>query len=472
MPPGAWRLRVRAIVSQRMSSPDPPRTRDGHSPATEETLYGRDFAPGAQIGGYRVESLRARGGFATVYQATHVVLGRRVAIKVLHQLLCGSPTMLKRFQQEAQSVNLIRHPNIVDVHEFGELTDGRPYFVMEWLEGRDLEHVLRERGPLAAPDVLQLLEDLGAALAAAHAVGVIHRDLKASNVVLIPAGDWFLAKLVDFGIAKLIDRAGELAEHISSTGVRLGTPWNMAPEQILGRPVDRRTDIYALGVLIYQMLAGELPFRAATPVEVEALHLNAAPPRLSQRAPVSAAIDAVIQRCLEKEPDRRYATVEAVLHDLRHALMEMPPRPSAPAGPSIAVHVAFERPADDAEALDQLDAERDQTRATLLASGFEIALESAQALMAVRRLSELSDTAVAERRAAVSAALAIASEHATITVHEDWSMRSSDWMSDPSPGEVLITDALQRRLAETPPPVPFRLTPVSQARMPYFRINR
>lgn len=286
--------------------------------ADAESLYGDELGPGAQVGNYVVEALRSRGGFATIYQARHLSLRRLAALKVLHRQLVTSRTILERFHHEAQTANLIRHPHIVDIYELGQLDDGRPYFVMEWLPGRNLEEELAARGRFSPAEALAVLEDVGDALCAAHRVGVVHRDVKAGNIIAVPAGDWFLLKLVDFGIAKLLDTASGQAS-ISSSGARLGTPWNMSPEQILGQRIDARTDIYALGVLLHQMLTGQLPFRAASASEVEELHLNAKPPAVSASVPVSPDLDGVVARCLEKQPANRYPSVAALLAALRRA---------------------------------------------------------------------------------------------------------------------------------------------------------
>lgn len=301
-----------------MKPPAPP------IPPVEE-LYGDILAAGAMLGNYVVEALAFEGGFASIYRGHHRVTRVPVAIKVLRSSLAMSMRMIERFEQEARALERLEHPGIVVVHELGALSDGRPYIVMEWIEGRSLAEELSARGPLSAAEALAVMNEIGGAVAAAHAVGVIHRDIKAQNIVALPQGAWFTVKLIDFGIAKLM--APEDQHTAFTTRTVLGTPRTMAPEQILGRPVDARTDIYALGLLLYQMLTGRLPFDGANVVEIEEMHLFAAPPQVSLLAPVPAALDDVIDRALAKDQDERYPDVGAFLEALAHAV-----RGNAPVG--------------------------------------------------------------------------------------------------------------------------------------------
>jgi eukaryotic-like serine/threonine-protein kinase len=280
----------------------------------EEPLYGEDLGIGARVGRYIIEERCGRGGFATIYRARHKIIGHTAAIKVLHRRLVTSTRIVERFIQEAHVANRIRHPNVVGIYELDELPDGRPYLVMEWLDGRDLEQELRARGPLPMTEALPLLEDLASALRAVHAAGVVHRDLKASNVLAIPRGASLAIKLVDFGIAKLVDDDEGPA---SSTDARLGSPTSMAPEQLLDDAVDVRTDIYAFGVLTYHLVTGQLPFNAPTIAELEDMHLRLPAPRASDVAPISPVIDAVIQRCMEKRPNARFQTCDELTAALR-----------------------------------------------------------------------------------------------------------------------------------------------------------
>jgi serine/threonine-protein kinase len=270
-------------------------------------------------GEYILQTVVGLGGHGAVYQAEHRILGRRAAVKVLHSHLSDRGEMLQRFVREAQVINKIRHPNIVDIHDFGLLQDGSPYYVMELLPARTLTHVLLERGRMPPGRVLEFLEPICDALEAAHRAGVVHRDLKTSNVAVVSDGEPPRVKLLDFGIAKIIHPEPDQPS-LTMDGQRLGSPNTMAPEQIRGGAIGPTTDIYALGVMLYRMLTGEYPFQSQDRVEVERMHLELPPPRPSSRAPVSAAIDAVVLRCLEKEAQRRYPTVMALLAALREAV--------------------------------------------------------------------------------------------------------------------------------------------------------
>lgn len=287
-----------------------------------------DVAPvplgkGAVVGNYIIEELRAQGGLASVYRARHVVIGRTVALKVLHRHLGTSSSALRRFQQEAQVLGRLRHPNLVDIFDFGD-HEGAPYLVMEWLCGPTLGEELGARGPLTLDEIGKIFLPLGSALAAAHRLGVVHRDIKASNVVLADATPGGMAerkqrivKLIDFGIAKLLSE--ELPVPKTTVGTRLGTPASMAPEQILGDRVDARTDIYALGVLLFQAATGKLPFAARSQLELDELHLSAVPPRPSEWAPAATPLDGLVLSCLEKSPEARPSSVEKLMSELEAA---------------------------------------------------------------------------------------------------------------------------------------------------------
>jgi serine/threonine-protein kinase len=278
------------------------------------------FAPGSRIGDYVVERLIAHGGCGHVYAAEHTVLGRRAALKVLRRDLATAQDAVTRFVREARAVNAIRHPNIVDIYEFGRLPDGRPYHVMELLEGDELEAVLRDQGPFSPKKALEVLRPVCSAVDAAHAMGVIHRDLKASNVVLGVRNGQPLVKLLDFGIAKLIDRSAIGVTTSTPIGQHIGTPYAMAPEQIRGTAVDARTDVYALGVLLFQLLTGRVPFPGDDNSEIERMHLQEEPPKPSRYVDVPPAVDAVVLRCMEKAPERRYPSAREFLAALEAAV--------------------------------------------------------------------------------------------------------------------------------------------------------
>ena len=214
---------------------------------------------GTEIGGYIVDGDVGRGGMGVVYSATHPVIGKRAAIKVLRGEVSESPGAVARFIQEARAVNKIGHPNIVDIFAFGTLPDGRAYHVMDLLVGEPLRKRLK-RGRLTPDDAAAVIDGVASALIAAHDKGFVHRDLKPDNVYLVAReDDQFEVKLLDFGLAKLMPEAG-VAPFITKVGAMLGTPEYMAPEQARGEQVDARTDIYALGVLTFEILTGYRPF--------------------------------------------------------------------------------------------------------------------------------------------------------------------------------------------------------------------
>ncbi len=274
---------------------------------------------GLLAGEYMLQRELGTGGHGTVYEAEHRILGRRAAVKVLHPHLSNLGQMLQRFVREAQVISQIRHPHIVEVYDFGLMPDGRPYYVMELLPARTLSHLLRERGRLSAERALEFIEPVCAALEAAHRTGVVHRDLKASNVAVLSEGQPPKVKLLDFGIAKLLhSEPGQPG--LTLDGQRLGTSEVMAPEQIRGGIIGPATDVYALGALIYRMLTGTYPFTSDELLEVERMHLEVPAPRPSASAPVSSAVDAVVLRCMEKEASRRYPSVTALLAAFREAV--------------------------------------------------------------------------------------------------------------------------------------------------------
>jgi serine/threonine-protein kinase len=226
--------------------------------------------------------------------------------------------MVARFEREAATVNRIQHPNIVDIYEFGELAPGRPYYIMELLEGTDLRKLLREQGRFSAQDAFDLVEPVCKAVQAAHEAGIVHRDIKASNVVVVQLGGRRVIKLVDFGIAKPIGEAK--GQGLTEPGLLIGTAHNMAPEHVRGGLLDARTDVYALGILIFQMLTGHYPFDASDPAEIAMQHLYSPPPRPSASVPVAPAVDAIVLRCLEKLPERRFASATELLEAFRTAV--------------------------------------------------------------------------------------------------------------------------------------------------------
>jgi serine/threonine protein kinase len=295
--------------------------------ATQETLCSGDTSvqatpprrsellpPGSRAGEYVIDALIGRGGMGAVYAARQPVIGKRVAVKVLSAELSDA-TLVQRFVDEARAVNTIGHPNIVDIFAFGQLSDGRHYHVMELLRGQSL----RERmtaGALSALEIERYLTQLCAALQAAHDAGIVHRDLKPENVWISqsPHAQAQL-KLLDFGVAKFFERPEGRRESLTAAGSVLGTPAYMSPEQCSGARLDARTDIYALGVMLYEIYMGKLPFEGTGP-QLLVQHATQLPPPATL-AP--AAVAALIAECLAKERAQRPAEAAELLERLHSA---------------------------------------------------------------------------------------------------------------------------------------------------------
>ena len=262
-----------------------------------------DLASGFVVGEYRIEKKIGEGGMGAVYSALHPMIGKRAAIKVISSALGTDASAVNRFVQEARSVNQIGHPNIVDVFAFGELPDGRNYFVMEHLQGESLaDRIQRAAMPLG--EAIEILDQICDALEAAHENQIVHRDLKPDNVFLSAVrGGRMMVKLLDFGIAKLADAPGT-GGGVSKTrtGMMMGTPGYISPEQARGKNVDHRTDVYALGCMTFEIVCGRLPFVADSAMDIVLMHMTAQAPRPSSLWPdIPPALDDLIARMLEKD---------------------------------------------------------------------------------------------------------------------------------------------------------------------------
>jgi serine/threonine-protein kinase len=359
-------------------------------PASPKRVGLRDdsrLTRGTRVGQYVVEDVVGEGGGGTVYSAQRSS-GERVALKVLRPEMAIFPGMITRFTREAEAVRKIGHPNIVSIHELGELAPGRPYYAMELLEGKDLRTLLREQGRLSPDAALAVLAPVLHAVRAAHEADIIHRDLKASNVFVSERDGQHVIKLLDFGIAKSIGADAAAQPGITEPGSRLGTAQHMAPEQVRAEPVDARTDVYALGVLLFQALTGQYPFHAADPHQVAMMHLNTPPPRPSAFAPVSAALDAVVLRCLEKLPERRFQSVASLLTALHAAVAEGQASVVQTLEPSQGIYLELSWDEGDDEAFEDLTNALELTEQELTLRGFQIGLRSANGVLGVRALSE------------------------------------------------------------------------------------
>jgi len=264
---------------------------------------------------YRVEALLGEGGMGLVYRVIHTRLNKPLAIKVLRRENTKDPEVLARFRREAESASGIGNQHIVDINDFGELDDGSTYFVMECLEGLDLIDAIDVAQRMPEDRAVHIAIQLCRALGAAHDAGIIHRDLKPENVFLIRRNDTEdFVKVLDFGIAKVANGP----KRLTRDGEVLGTPHYMSPEQCEGDGVDHRTDIYALGVLLYEMVTGHVPHDADTMMGIltKQMYEDPIPPKV--RVPqVSEGLEQLIMRCLEKKPEQRYQTMQSIEADLQ-----------------------------------------------------------------------------------------------------------------------------------------------------------
>jgi serine/threonine protein kinase len=274
---------------------------------------------GQTVGNYKVTSLLGEGGMGIVYLAEHPVIGRKVAIKVLHVALSRDTEVVARFFNEARAIHTIGHEHIVEIMDFGQTADGQPYFIMEYLVGESMNDRI-SRGAIPAPEVAEIAEQICQALQAAHDKGVIHRDLKPHNVQLLGTTRGRMqVKLLDFGVAKIMNLGDGSQSVKTRTGSLMGTPLYMSPEQCKGSgKLDHRTDIYSLGVMLFEMLAGRPPFVAEGVGELFAKHMLEAPPQLAELAPETPpAMAAAIMRSLAKNLEDRFSTME----EFRRALL-------------------------------------------------------------------------------------------------------------------------------------------------------
>lgn len=283
--------------------------------AADETLK-----PGATVRDYRIEKVLGRGSYGEVYAAEHPLIGRRAAVKVLHRKFSSEPEIVSRFIAEARAVNKIRHRNIIDVFDFGQLDDERQYLVMELLEGETLGELLARQGRLSFAEARPILEGVANALDAAHAEGIAHRDLKPDNIFIAKEKDGTIVpKLLDFGVAKLTD--DDHVQHKTATGVAMGTPLYMSPEQARGKGVGTSADIYAFGVLVFRILSGRFPFGAESVVELLGKVISQPAPPLSTKAPdLGTVFDEAVARMLAKHPADRPARAGQALAELSAAV--------------------------------------------------------------------------------------------------------------------------------------------------------
>jgi serine/threonine protein kinase len=269
------------------------------------------FAPGDTIGSYQIQGVLGRGGMSTIYRATHTALERTIALKVLSAQFADDRVSRERFMNEWRIAAALRHPNILPVHDAGEI-DGRLFLAMELVEGGDLGHEIIREGALPPPLALSILDQMAGALDAAHAADLVHRDFKPANILL----DGDRALLTDFGLSKLLGSNNRL----TAPGRMVGTAQYLSPEQIRGQDVTPRTDVYALGCVIYETLTASAPFEGESDFVVMYAHLERSAPPMSERpANVPEAADAVVQRAMEKDPNYRFESAGQTIAALKTA---------------------------------------------------------------------------------------------------------------------------------------------------------
>lgn len=347
-----------------------------------------------RAGAYRIIDELGVGGGGAVYRAERASDGQKAAVKVLRRDLALRSEMVQRFLREVRAVKLIEHPNIVEIYEMGSLSDGRPYYVMELLEGMTLRALVRQRGKIPPDEIIGLMEPVCAAVGAAHERDIVHRDLKSSNIFVSRGEDGQTVKLLDFGVAKMLrPEPGE--EPLSRAGTRLGTCVAMAPEQIRGQAIDGRADVYALGILLFELLTGCFPFSSDHELELLRMHLENPPPRPSQAMGVSPMLDGVVGRALQKSADARYGSVAEFFADMQRAIERANAGEDSGIRESGALAILVDARVDlhegdeqDDDLMDDLMAVQDIVDEILREGGFDISLVTSTSVLGTTALAD------------------------------------------------------------------------------------
>jgi eukaryotic-like serine/threonine-protein kinase len=269
-------------------------------------------------GKYRIDAKLGAGGMGAVYSAHRLLIGDEVAVKILHPEHVSEPQASERFRREAQAAARLKHPNAVSIYDFGITSDGLVYLVMELVEGQSLRRIIKQQGPLTPSAAADVINQVCAALDEAHRQHIVHRDLKPDNIIVHPTVTGLRVKVLDFGIAKLRDM---VASNLTQTGSVMGTPHYMSPEQCLGEELDSRSDIYSLGIVLYEMLAGVVPFNSPTSTAVVVQHVNQTPPSLRTiNLSISQPVEAVVLHALAKKREERPQTATALAQEMNAAV--------------------------------------------------------------------------------------------------------------------------------------------------------
>jgi serine/threonine protein kinase len=276
---------------------------------------------------YAIEQLLGAGGMSDVYKAKQFAINKTVAVKIMHPDLVLRDNHLERFRQEALSMSALKHPNIVSVTDFGMTDDGRPFIVMDYIDGVDLSEVIAKEGRLPLARAMPIFLQICDGLAYSHSQGLIHRDLKPRNLILTEYGGVReFVKILDFGIAKATAQTPEQIQELTKTGQILGSPLYMSPEQCTGHQVDHRTDIYSMGCLMYEVICGRLPFRGSTTGETMYKHVHDLPEPLVDAVPNGQQLEAILWKAIAKRPEDRYASMD----ELKQALVALERQPQLP----------------------------------------------------------------------------------------------------------------------------------------------
>ncbi|MBA3539332.1 MAG: serine/threonine protein kinase [Deltaproteobacteria bacterium] len=383
-----------------------------------------------RVPGFVLDRLIGEGGFGQVWRAQRADTCELVAIKILHLELVRSTDAMRRFQRELEAIGRLEHPNVVRAIDHGTLEDGRPYLILEHVEGPSLREAIHERGALPPTEMLQILGPLCDALVVAHAAGLVHRDVKASNVILARRNGALRPVLLDFGLVKLIDEVGP---GLTSSRSMLGTPAAMAPEQIRGQNVDARTDVYALGLLTYHMLTGQPAYGGAPGVVQSYLQVHGPRPRPSSKADIDPMIDEPVARALAPDPAERYQSPSDLFLALKTVIER---RASAPVFEIDVVVLYVEGSHDDVAQVSDI-----ATRV-----GMTIALAAPDSVVAVMRrdTSNVSELRTALAGFGEGTRIALGVSRATINAHvvDGPALDVEGWAPYPLPPGLWVADGL------------------------------